>query len=63
MTTTETATVRGIRVIELQEIVGNNGRLVDAEKPAGLPFAATRIFTLMDIPQAEMRGTHAHRQC
>jgi WxcM-like, C-terminal len=63
VTTTELTTVRGVRVIELQEIAGDNGRLVVAEKPAGLPFAATRIFTLMDIPQAEMRGTHAHRQC
>ena len=63
MTTTELAAVRGVRVIELQEIAGDNGRLVIAEKPAGLPFAASRIFTLMDIPQAEMRGTHAHRQC
>ena len=63
MLTTEPTTVRGVRVIELQEIAGANGRLVVAEQPAGLPFAATRIFTLMNIPAAEMRGTHAHRQC
>jgi UDP-2-acetamido-3-amino-2,3-dideoxy-glucuronate N-acetyltransferase len=60
---TAMTTVRGVRVFELQEIAGENGRLVIAEKPAGLPFAATRIFTLMDIPAAEMRGTHAHRKC
>jgi hypothetical protein len=63
VTTTELSAVRGVRVIELQEIAGSNGRLVVAEMPAGLPFAANRIFTLMDIPPAEMRGTHAHRQC
>jgi UDP-2-acetamido-3-amino-2,3-dideoxy-glucuronate N-acetyltransferase len=60
---TELTTVRGVRRIELQEIVAANGRLVVAEQPTGLPFAATRIFTLMDIPGAETRGTHAHRQC
>lgn len=63
MLTSELTLVRGVRVFELQEITGTNGRLVVAEQPACLPFAANRIFTLMDIPQAEMRGTHAHRQC
>jgi UDP-2-acetamido-3-amino-2,3-dideoxy-glucuronate N-acetyltransferase len=61
--TTEPTTVRGVCAIELQEIVGNNGRLVVAETPAGLPFAAMRVFTLMDIPHGEARGTHAHRRC
>jgi UDP-2-acetamido-3-amino-2,3-dideoxy-glucuronate N-acetyltransferase len=59
----EPLTVHGVRLIELQEIAGNNGRLVVAERPVGLPFVARRIFTLMDIPGYEARGTHAHRQC
>lgn len=63
MLATELVTVQGVRVIELQEIVGDNGRLVVAETPVGLPFTATRVFTLMDIPEGEARGTHAHRQC
>lgn len=63
MLATELVTVQGVRVIELQEIVGDNGRLVVAEAPLGMPFTATRVFTLMDIPEGEARGTHAHRQC
>jgi len=63
MLTTEKTIVRGVRLVELQEVIGNNGTLIVAETAKGLPFAATRIFTLMDIPQHEARGTHAHRQC
>lgn len=63
MPATEPISVRGVRLIELQEIVGDNGRLIVAEAPVGLPFAATRIFTLMNIPEGEARGTHAHRRC
>lgn len=63
MIRTELATSRGARLIELQEIVSDNGRVVVAEVPVGLPFAATRVFTLMDIPEGEARGTHAHRVC
>lgn len=63
MLATEPTTVRGVCMIELQEIVGDNGRLVVAETPVGLPFVAMRVFTLMDIPEGEARGTHAHRQC
>lgn len=63
MLATELTTVRGVCMIELQEIVADNGRLVVAETPVGLPFVARRVFTLMDIPEGEARGTHAHRQC
>jgi UDP-2-acetamido-3-amino-2,3-dideoxy-glucuronate N-acetyltransferase len=63
MLATELTAVRGVCMIELQEIVGDNGRLVVAETPVGLPFTAMRVFTLMDIPEGEARGTHAHRQC
>jgi UDP-2-acetamido-3-amino-2,3-dideoxy-glucuronate N-acetyltransferase len=62
-TATEPITVRGVRLIELQEILADNGRLIVAETPASLPFTATRIFTLMNIPKDEARGTHAHRRC
>lgn len=56
-------TVDGVELIELNKIVGENGSLIVAEIGAGLPFAASRIFTLLDIPAGEARGTHAHRQC
>jgi UDP-2-acetamido-3-amino-2,3-dideoxy-glucuronate N-acetyltransferase len=55
--------VDGVEIIELPKITGENGSLIVAERGAGLPFDARRIFTLLDIPQGEARGTHAHREC
>lgn len=55
--------VTGVRLIRLQRIDGENGSLVVADSPAGLPFVARRLFTLFDIPSGELRGTHAHRAC
>jgi len=56
-------TVAGVQLFTLPRITGDNGSLIVAEIGAGLPFVARRIFTLLDIPQGEARGTHAHRQC
>jgi hypothetical protein len=55
--------VVGAQLITLPKITGDNGSLIVAEIDAGLPFVARRIFTLLDIPHGEARGTHAHRQC
>lgn len=57
------ANVRGVRLIELTSITGDNGSLIVGEAPTSLPFVASRIFTLLDIPAGEIRGTHAHREC
>ena len=54
---------RGSRLIELTDITAANGALVVAEHPGQLPFTVERIFTLLDIPEGEVRGTHAHREC
>ena len=55
--------VRGASLVELNLIAGDNGSLVVGETPGQLPFTVERIFTLFDIPEGEVRGTHAHRQC
>ena len=55
--------VRGARLVELSLIAGDNGSLVVGETPRQLPFTVERIFTLFDIPEGEVRGTHAHRHC
>lgn len=55
--------VSGTQLYELPKIVGDNGSLIVAEMGAGLPFVARRIFTLLDIPESQARGTHAHRKC
>lgn len=55
--------VRGVRLVPLTEISAENGRLVIGEAPGQLPFTVERIFTLFEIPEGEVRGTHAHRHC
>jgi dTDP-4-dehydrorhamnose 3,5-epimerase-like enzyme len=55
--------VRGVRLVELNLFTDDNGSLVVGERPGQLPFTVERIFTLFDIPDGEIRGTHAHRQC
>ena len=55
--------VGGTRLIQLHEIVADNGSLVVGEVPATLPFVTRRFFALYGIPAGEARGTHAHRRC
>ncbi len=58
-----TLTVSGAQLFALPKISGDNGTLIVAELGAALPFVVRRVFTLLDIPQEETRGTHAHRKC
>lgn len=55
--------VRGVSLSRLNRINGENGSLIVGELGAGLPFIASRIFTLLDVPNDEPRGMHAHRHC
>lgn len=59
----EPIVVRGVKLVELQEIVGENGTVIVGEVPDMLPFTAKRVFTLHNVPSSEARGTHAHRKC
>ena len=55
--------VAGVELVNLTTITADNGTLIVGEVGAGLPFEVRRIFTLLDIPAGEARGTHAHRNC
>ncbi len=55
--------VGATRLIQLREIVAENGSLVVGELPQSLPFVVRRFFALYGIPAGEARGTHAHRAC
>jgi hypothetical protein len=57
------AQVRGVQLVDLTLIAGDNGTLIVGEHPSQLPFRVERIFTLLGIPEGEVRGTHAHREC
>lgn len=54
------STVRGVRLDRLTRAVDIRGSLVAGE---GLPFTPRRFFTVFDVPSAETRGSHAHREC
>lgn len=60
---TDISEVLGARLVRLRRIDSGNGSLVVGELPDELPFVTRRIFTLLDIPEGEVRGTHAHRAC
>ncbi len=62
-TVAELSEVAGVRLVELSQISAENGALIVGERPAQLPFAAERIFTVLGVPEGEVRGIHAHRVC
>lgn len=55
--------VRGVRLHVLREVRDARGDLCVAEVGADLPFVVRRSFMVYNVPSAELRGEHAHRQC
>jgi acetyltransferase-like isoleucine patch superfamily enzyme/dTDP-4-dehydrorhamnose 3,5-epimerase-like enzyme len=54
--------VAGVRLVELTRATDMRGSLVAGEN-AQLPFVPERFFVVYDVPSAEVRGAHAHREC
>ena len=52
------ATLRPLFLVE-----DARGRLAGGEYPQHLPFSPARFFVVFDVPQGQVRGEHAHRQC
>ena len=52
----------GARLIALRRGDDMRGKLTAIEF-ADLPFMPVRAFTVFDVPSAEVRGEHAHREC
>lgn len=55
--------VRGVRLHVLREVRDARGDLCVAELGADLPYPVRRSFLVYNVPSAELRGEHAHRQC
>lgn len=53
--------VAGAYLRSLPLVQDMRGSLTYGEVDAQLPFAPRRIFTIFDVPSAEVRGGHAHR--
>ncbi|MFT4193645.1 WxcM-like domain-containing protein [Ottowia sp.] len=57
------STVKGVRLHVLREVRDMRGDLCAAEVGADLPFLVRRSFLVYNVPNAELRGEHAHRRC
>ncbi len=55
-------TVDQCNLIDLPKIVDRRGNLTFVEQQNHVPFDIKRVFYLYDIPTAESRGAHAHRE-
>jgi hypothetical protein len=51
------------RIVELPKISDPRGNLTVGEFQRNIPFEAKRYFMVFDVPNAETRGEHAHREC
>jgi len=54
--------VRNARFIHLPLIVDLRGSLTFGEFSQHLPFYPRRFFVILDVPSAEVRGEHAHKE-
>lgn len=50
------------KLVNLPKIVDRRGNLTFVEQQNHVPFEIKRVFYLYDIPTAESRGAHAHRE-
>ena len=55
--------VAGVHFHRLPRIEDMRGALAAGEIGRDLPFAPKRFFLVFDVPSAEVRGEHAHREC
>jgi UDP-2-acetamido-3-amino-2,3-dideoxy-glucuronate N-acetyltransferase len=56
-----TPLVGGASLIRLPEVVDHRGHLTYAEVDGLLPFVVQRYFLIFGVPDASVRGEHAHR--
>ncbi|MHB8744557.1 MAG: WxcM-like domain-containing protein [Sulfuricaulis sp.] len=59
---TETG-VRGVTLHRMKHVHDMRGNLTAGEFPRDIPFEVKRYFIVHDVPSAETRGEHAHREC
>ena len=55
--------VAGVTFHQLPRVTDIRGSLTVGEFERSVPFAVRRYFMVFDVPSAETRGEHAHRQC
>lgn len=63
LATSTAARVKGVQIYAMPRIEDMRGNLSVGEFGRNLPFVPQRYFLVFDVPSAEVRGEHAHRQC
>ena len=53
----------GVKLIPLKKNSDPRGNLLAFEAEENLPFTTKRIFMVNSVPNNEIRGVHAHREC
>lgn len=57
------SSVRGVTLHRLPKVIDLRGNLTVGEFGRSVPFEAKRYFMVFGVPNAEVRGEHAHRTC
>ena len=60
---TESGAVPGVRIHTLKTVQDLRGDLTVAEWEKDIPFKPCRVFFVYGVPNARVRGEHAHRVC
>ncbi len=55
--------VAGVTVHRLKVVGDMRGNLAASEFPSDVPFTPKRYFLVFDVPSADVRGKHAHKNC
>ncbi len=63
LATSVASRVKGVQIYAMPRIEDMRGNLSVGEFSRSLPFVPQRYFLVFDVPSAEVRGEHAHRQC
>lgn len=59
----EETSVKGVKLHTMKEVTDIRGSLSAGEFERSIPFKTERYFLVYDVPTAETRGEHAHREC
>jgi hypothetical protein len=59
----EFITVKGVTLHEFPLIHDLRGNLTVGEFEKEIPFSPKRYFAVFDVPNKEIRGEHAHKEC
>lgn len=60
---TSSTGVRGVSLHRLPKVLDLRGNLTAGEFGRSVPFEVKRYFMVFGVPNAEVRGEHAHRTC